>query len=107
MSSSREITGEQHPGLAARRRPDILCPMAEDEEPLLTIHEAYRAAYHFIAQWYSRERTMRLLYILQCMDLDRPGQTSDPATWPDWIASVEAARASPDLPTSLDPPLDL
>ena len=82
--------------------------LADDEQPALTLDEAYRAMYQFVAQYYGREHSMRLFLMLASMDLepgDDPRRTSDPATWEDWLASVEAARASTDLPT-LPPPLD-
>jgi hypothetical protein len=82
--------------------------LADQDQPPLTLDEAYRATYHFIAQYYGRERTTRLFLMLVSMDLepgDDPRRTSDPVTWEDWLASVEAARASSDLP-ALPPPLD-
>jgi primase-polymerase (primpol)-like protein len=33
-----------------------------------------------------------------------PRQTSDPATWHDWMGSVRAARASEQLPDFRSPP---
>jgi hypothetical protein len=80
--------------------------MAESDEVRLTIEEAYRATYHFIAQYYARERIAAFMLMLHSMAPDpSDGKPNDPATWHDWMASVEAARASTDLP-SLDPPAD-
>lgn len=75
------------------------------EEPRLTIDEAYRAAYHFIVQYYARERTTRLMLMLHSMGLEGDRMTNDPATWDDWLASVEKARTSLRLPAPA-PPLD-
>jgi hypothetical protein len=77
----------------------------DDNEPRLTLDEAYRAAYHFIAQYYARERITPFMLMLSSMELEGERQTSDPATWHDWLASVEKALESPDLPT-VDPPLN-
>jgi hypothetical protein len=69
----------------------------------LTLDEAYRAAYHFINQYYERERIEPFMLMLSSMgpwNAERPELrvTSDPATWNDWLASVHKALASPDLP---------
>jgi hypothetical protein len=84
--------------------------MPENEEPLLTIDEAYRAAFHLINQYYGRERITPFMLMLNSMgpwDSEQPKlrETSDPATWNDWMRAVSAALDSPDLP-SVDPPLD-
>jgi hypothetical protein len=76
-----------------------------DEEQFLTLEEAYRAAYHFVLQYYGRERITPFMLMLSDMKLDGKRQTSDPAHWNDWLASVEKALASPDLPEP-DAPLD-
>ncbi len=81
-----------------------------DDEMPLSLDDAYRAAFHFINQYYARERITPLMLMLSSMGPWNPEQpklreTSDPATWDDWMASVRAARASPDLPR-IDPPLD-
>jgi hypothetical protein len=75
--------------------------MPSASEPLLTIDEAYRAAWRFIAQYATREpvesaRRFRLL--LGNMELDGPRQTCEPAAWHDWVASVDGALASTALP---------
>ena len=66
--------------------------MAENEEVLLTSAEAYRATYHFIAQYYARQRITPFMLMLHSMAFDPGGEPHDPATWHDWMASVEAAR---------------
>jgi hypothetical protein len=80
------------------------------EEQLLTLDEAYRATFHFIRQYYARERTTPFMLMLNSMgpwDPEQPKlrETADPATWDGWMASVHAALASPDLP-AIQPPLD-
>lgn len=76
--------------------------MPDDDEPLLTLDEAYRATFHFISQYYEREPITPFLLMLVSMTRWTPGgdprQTNDPATWHDWIASVRAARESDQLP---------
>ena len=76
--------------------------MADDDEPLLTLDEAYRATFHFIHQYYQREPIVPFQLMLTSMTSWTPGgdprQTSDPATWHDWMASVSAARESEHLP---------
>jgi hypothetical protein len=79
--------------------------MTNDEEPLLTLEEAYRAAYYFVMQYYGRERITPFMLMLSSMKLEGKQQTSDPAHWNDWLASVEKALTSPDLPDP-DAPLD-
>lgn len=72
-----------------------------ESEPLLTLDEAYRAAYHFVLQYYEREPIVPFMLMLADMRLEGERQTSDPAHWYDWLASVEKARAGEALP---DPP---
>lgn len=68
----------------------------------LTLDEAYRAAFHFIRQYYEREPMVPFMLMLHSMTPSAPGSdprsTSDPATWDDWMASVTAALASEVLP---------
>lgn len=79
--------------------------MTDDEEPVLTLEEAYRAAYYFVLQYYGRERITPFMLMLSSMKLEGKQQTSDPAHWNDWLASVQKALASPALPEP-DAPLD-
>ena len=76
--------------------------MGDAEEPLLTLDEAYRATFHFIHQYYKREPIDPFLLMLVSMTPWTPGgdarQTDDPATWHDWLASVQAARDSEESP---------
>ncbi|HEY3548014.1 MAG TPA: hypothetical protein VGK17_18230 [Propionicimonas sp.] len=82
--------------------------MPDAEEPLLTVDEAFRAAFHFINQYYKREPIVPFVLLLHSMTPWTPGgdprQTSDPATWHDWMGSVRAARASEQLPDFRSPP---
>jgi hypothetical protein len=69
-----------------------------NDNRLLTLDEAYRATFHFIAQYYEREPIEPFLLMLSSMtswNLDGPmRQTSDPATWNDWIKSVARGISS-------------
>ncbi|MGD0980371.1 MAG: hypothetical protein ABR946_02700 [Solirubrobacteraceae bacterium] len=73
---------------------------ADADEPLLTIDEAYRATYKFVAQYAARERDPAgvdaFVLMLHAMTLEpgRTRETADPATWDDWIEAVRAARAT-------------
>ena len=84
--------------------------MSEIDEPLLTLDEAYRATFHFINQYYEREPIVPFMLMLSSMTAWTPGgdphQTSDPATWDDWMASVRAARESDHLPEIRTPRQD-
>jgi hypothetical protein len=87
------------------------CPDDNDGEPLLTLEEAYRAAYfayraaYFVVQYYGRERITPFMLILNSMRLEGKQETSDPAHWNNWLASVQNALTHPDLPGP-DAPLD-
>lgn len=77
--------------------------MEQGTEPTLTVDEAYRAAFHFINQYYERERITPFFLMLHSMTEWTPGagkprETADPATWSDWMESVERARQSSELP---------
>lgn len=80
--------------------------MTDPVEPMLTLDQAYRAAYHFIYQYYLREPIDPFMFMLASMlpsNGDGPlRQTSDPATWHDWMTSVQAALASEELPPQGD-----
>jgi hypothetical protein len=71
-----------------------------DDEPSLTLEQAYIAAYHFIHQFYERdaEKPVSMFFLLSWMALDGPGQSSDPAQWFDWLESV---KKSIEIDTSL------
>lgn len=77
--------------------------MTDPDESTLTLDEAYRATFHFINQYYEREPIVPIMLLLHSMTAwtegGDPRQTSDPATWPDWMKSVQAARRSTVLPT--------
>ena len=79
--------------------------MTDRSEPTLTLDEAYRATYHFIHQYYVREPIEPFLLLLHSMgpwNQHSPlPQTADPATWYDWMTSVQAALASDALPPGL------
>jgi len=77
--------------------------MTQPDEPLLTVDQAYCAAFHFIRQYYEREPIVPFLVLLQSMypwtEGGDPRLTSDPATWHDWMSSVQAALSAKELPT--------
>jgi hypothetical protein len=74
-----------------------------EPEPLLTLDQAYRAAFHFIHQYYRREPIEPFVLMLHSMMSGNWAgglrETNDPATWDDWVASVQAALASEELPS--------
>lgn len=75
---------------------------------LLTADEAFRATFRFIAQYYAREPITPFLLMLTSMTAWDGGDqfsrsTSDPATWDDWMKSVEAAIADESVP-EIPPP---
>jgi hypothetical protein len=76
--------------------------VADADEPMLTLDQAYRAAYQFIHEYYLREPIEPFMLMLVSMgpltDSSSPRETSDPATWNDWMKSVRAAFASHQLP---------
>lgn len=84
--------------------------MPDADEPLLTADEAFRAAFHFINQYHEREPIVPFGLLLHSMTPrttgGNPRETSDPATWHDWLASVRAARASGQLPDVGSPQRD-
>lgn len=77
-------------------------------EPRLTLDEAYRAAFHFIHQYYEREPITPFFLMLHSMtmwpDAENLRDTADPATWFDWLKSVDKARESTTLAITVDPP---
>jgi hypothetical protein len=73
--------------------------------PPTRLEEAYRAAYYFVLQYYGRERITPFMLILNSMRLEGKQETSDPAHWNNWLASVQNALTHPDLPGP-DAPLD-
>jgi hypothetical protein len=73
-------------------------PAAVADDRLLTLDEAYRATFYFIAQYFEREPIEPFLLMLSSMTAWNPGgplrQTADPATWDDWMKSVARAISS-------------
>jgi hypothetical protein len=76
--------------------------MTEDQEPALTLDQAYRAANHFIHQYYLREPIVPFELTLHSMATwSKDGdlrETIDPTTWDDWMQSVRTALASDAIP---------
>jgi hypothetical protein len=74
-------------------------PDIDPDEHLLTVDQAYLAAYEFIRQFYERDsrKPESMFHLLSWMQLEQPRMSSDPAQWNDWLASVGAAISlSPD-----------
>jgi len=83
------------------------CPMTSprDAEPLLTLDQAYLAAYCFIRQFYERDATTpaSMFHLLAWMDLEGDRQTHDPAQWHDWLQSVDRVLTDGSTVMSTDP----
>jgi hypothetical protein len=73
---------------------------ALDAGTLMTVDQAYEAAYRFVAQYYERERIEPFMLMLVAM---RPRKdlykTNDPASWSDWQQCVRLTLAGAPLPT--------
>jgi hypothetical protein len=84
---------------------DVL--MTVPDELLLTLDEAYRATFSFHNQYYHREAIVPFMLMLNSMTAWSENgdlrETSDPATWNDWMAPLRAARASERLPEIAPP----
>lgn len=70
-------------------------PQINPDDQLLTVDQAYVAAYGFVRQFYERDgrKPESMFHLLRWMKLERPRQSDDPAQWFDWVASVERALA--------------
>jgi hypothetical protein len=80
------------------------------DEPLLTLDQAYLAAYYFILQYYERDgrKPISMFLLLDSMEMDAPRETSDPASWHDWTLSVARAielEGFEDFSSSISRPL--
>src|SRR5262245_32663247 len=58
----------------------------------LTLQDAYRAMYIFVAELYARAELDQLGGILGGMSLLEDGKPADPAMWNDWLRAVAKAR---------------
>jgi hypothetical protein len=67
-------------------------PSQTQDPILLTIDEAYAAAFLLIQKWYDLGPTEEVLDLLHAMYLNAPRQSSDPALWDDWCQAVQAAK---------------
>jgi hypothetical protein len=65
----------------------------QTSEPLLTLDQAYVAAWFFIRQFYERDgmKPRSLFFLLEWMQLVGKRDSSDPAHWHDWLIAVETA----------------
>jgi hypothetical protein len=78
------------------------------DDQLLTLDEAFRATFHFVEQYYRREPIEPFELMLHSMTPIGSGDrfdraTLDPATWHDWMKSVETARATDQVPEAWRP----
>ncbi len=63
---------------------------------ILTEREAFRAARFFLEQFNEREHSDAILLLISDMEegtWENPLETSDPAQWHDWVASVDRVIA--------------
>lgn len=67
------------------------------KEPLLTVSEAYEAAYRFVSQYFDRERSSEALQLMMVSmePVNDHARTSDPASWQDWLACVDDVGKAP------------
>lgn len=65
--------------------------MPDDVEPMLTLAQAYEAAYRFVWQYYEREPDSEslALMVVAMEPADDYARTSDPASWHDWKRCVD------------------
>jgi hypothetical protein len=68
-------------------------PDIDPDKQLLTVDQAYLAAYEFIRQFYERDgrKPESMFLLLSDMELEAPRMTSGPAQWHDWVSSVAKA----------------
>jgi hypothetical protein len=88
--------GHTVPGIGARR-PTIrqygTLPDIDPDNQVLTVDQAYLAAYEFIRQFYERDsrKPVSMFHLLSWMQMEQPRESSDPAQWYDWLTSVGTA----------------
>ncbi|WP_017211372.1 hypothetical protein [Clostridium beijerinckii] len=58
----------------------------------LTIEEAYKSMVNFLEKYYQRTNSDDIGGLLGDIMLIDEGRTADPASWHDWIESVERMR---------------
>jgi len=58
---------------------------------MLTLRQAYIAAYDFLSPFYDKTKDDKLLDLLSCMNpfLWKDGGSADPATYEDWLDSAK------------------
>lgn len=62
----------------------------QNNVPLLSLQQAYRAMYCFVEQYQERGQSEDLFLMLHAMRLEDDDNTSDPASWYDWMKCVRA-----------------
>ncbi len=78
------VEGVEIAGISGSQPPkDNRLAPTDGEDELLTIDEAYLAAYFFVRQYYVRGRSTAVMLMLSGMTLWGPRDTADPAHWSD------------------------
>jgi hypothetical protein len=82
----------------ASARPGSLRRVPTPAQPIMTIEQAYEAAYRFVWQYYQREvssESLALMLVSMEPTTDH-ARTNDPASWSDWEQCVaETLRGEP------------
>jgi hypothetical protein len=74
--------------------------VAPEDERVLTITQAYEAAYRFVWQYAEREpesESLALMLVAMQPTSDR-AHTNDPASWEDWLRCVQQTLDGAPLP---------
>jgi hypothetical protein len=68
---------------------------------MLTVAQAYEAAYRFVSQYAGRSPDSEelLLMLVAMQPVKDHYRTNDPAHWDDWLECVEETRTSAPMPT--------
>jgi hypothetical protein len=70
-----------------------------DARMMITVDQAYEAAYRFVAQYYERERIEPFMLMLVAMEPRKDlYRTNDPASWSDWQQCVRSTLDGAPLP---------
>lgn len=77
--------------------PALSGPTMADHERLLTVKEAYEAAYRFVSQYRDRDRESESLQLMlvSMEPVDDYAMSADPASWEDWLTCVNDVGKQP------------
>jgi hypothetical protein len=67
----------------------------DENNPTLTVEQAYRAMLAFLEREVDLTESSDLADLLAGYRLDEDGRTSDPALWEEWLEAVGRARQLP------------